>query len=378
VPQFYASSSKGLSEALATELKNLGLEVTETDTFGVKFESNWEGCFKANLCSRLATRISLPVLEFPAYNPDEVYDNVMKHDFTRYLSPEQTLMVHSTVKESSIRDQRILALKVKDAIVDQFRKKHDRRPDVNKDTPDTVFSIFGFKNNFHLSVDTSGAPLTRRGYRKSVVTAPLREHLASGILELTGWDRNTPIVDPMCGSGTFLIEAALMATNVMPGTFRDKFSWQHFSHVDKSPWDGLLEKTLEDESEELDFKFYGFDTDWDALDAAQKNAKRAGVDHLIEFQKCDIRELERPEVENGMIVTNPPYGIRLGDEHFLDELYKDFAFQMKQQFAGWDMWLLSGNAELTRNLKMKATQKMPIMNGNLDCRLINYKILKTR
>ena len=375
MPKFYASTSKGLTKVLAEELKTLGIFVKTEDAFGCGFEGNWMDCLKVNLCSRVATRVSLSVLEFPAYTDEEIYNNVMKHDFTKYLGKDQTFMVHGTVKESAMRDQRLAALKVKDAIADQFREKYGQRPNVNKEAPDSNFSIFGFKNRYHVSVDTSGAPLTRRGYRKALTMAPLREHLASGILNMTNWDGKTPIIDPMCGSGTFLIEAALMAAKIMPGTFRTSYSWQNFQHIETDGWGPMVDEVCEQEVEDLPIMFYGYDKDGDALRAAKENAKRAGVDHMIQFERRNAEMLARPEdVEKGIILTNPPYGIRMGDEFFLDELYKNFSFQLKQQYPGWDFWVLSGKAELTRNFQMKAKQKIPVMNGNIECRLIHYQL----
>ena len=375
MPKFYASTSKGLAEVLKAELEGLGLKVLETDRMGCLFESPWSGCFKANLYSRLATRISLPVLDFSAYKEEEIYNNLSKHDFTKYLGPDQSLMIKASLGQSSIRDQRMVALKAKDAIVDQFWKKFDRRPDVEKDKPDIRIFIHGFKNQFTVAVDTSGKSLSERGYRKDGGEAPLREHLAAGILDLMKWDHKTPIIDPMCGSGTFLIEAALKAAKIAPGTSHTKFAFQNFSHVNSEEWEGMLDQAISEEVEDMPVMFYGYDKDGRALDGARRNAERAGVDHMISFQRRNADVFEPPEeVEKGIILTNPPYGIRLGDEFFLEELYKNFSHQLKTNCKGWDLWVLSGNAELTKHLRMKSTNRWQVYNGNLDCRLINYKL----
>ena len=373
MPQFYASTSRGLSEVLAEELRALGLKTLEVDRTGCLFDSSWQGCCRANLQLRSATRVSLPVQDFTAYDDQELYNNVLKHDFTKYLTADQTFVVRSKVFESAITDQRIVALKVKDAIADQFTEKFGKRPDVNKDEPDVRIYIHGHKNQFRVSVDTSGHNLSSRGYRKDAGEAPLREHVASGILNLMKWDQKTPIVDPMCGSGTFLIEAALQATKTAPGSLAKGFSFQNFSHVPSEMFDEEIEAAMESETLPEGLHFYGFDKDSKAIKAAKENAKRAGVEELITFAKGDIRELRKP-VESGVILTNPPWGIRLGNEFFLEELYKDFAHVLKTEFQGWSAWLLSGDPQWTRFLKLKASQKYPLDNGGVDCRLIHYSI----
>lgn len=373
MPQFYASTSRGLSEALAQELRQLGLKVGGVDQQGCSFEGPWLDCIKANLRSRIATRIALPVLDFPAYKEEEIYNNVLKHDFTRYLSSEMTFAVKAKIKDCAIKDQRMLAMKVKDAIADQFTDKYGKRPNVEKETPDVRIFIFGSKNEFRLSVDTTGYSLSQRGYRGETVEAPMREHVAAGLLSLTNWDRKTPLVDPMCGSGTLLIEAALMLKSISTGTFHKKFSFQKFTHVPQDQFDGELNEALAEETDDVAIKLYGFDKSYNNIQAARQNAIDAGVDDIIEFKKANAVQL-KPPVEKGMMVVNPPYGVRLGNEFFLEELYRDWAFNLKSHYKGWDVWLLSGDPQWTRFLKMKATKRTPIDNGGVDCRWIHYKI----
>lgn len=376
MPQFYASTSFGLSSTLADEIRGLGVKVHNIDSLGCSFSGNWKDAFKVNLYSRLATRVSLTVLEFSAYNTDEIYDNLKKHDFTRYMGVSQTFMVTGSVRDCAIRDQRATVLKFKDLIADQFRDKYDRRPNVEKMMPDMRFSIHGYKNQFHASVDTSGVPLTRRGYRKEAGEAPLKEHLAAGVLSLSGWDYQTPIIDPACGSGTLLIEAALKAARVQPGTFRKGFAFQKFSHLESTGWDDVVNEALEAEDPEPRKLFFGFDKDRKVLLRAMENAKRAGVEDWIEFQRGRMEDFEKPEDlhEPGFIITNPPYGIRMGDEFFLEELYKNFGFHLKTNFKGWHLWLLSGKPELTRHLGLKSDRRYPVKNGPIECRLLSYKI----
>ena len=377
MPQFYASTSRGLSEALSRELKEIGLKVGRVDRQGCAFEGPWSDCVKANLRSRLATRISLPVLDFPAYKADELYNNVKKHDFTRYLTAKMTFSVKAKINTCAIKDQRLLAMKVKDVIADQFNEKWGIRPDVDKEIPDVRFFIFGSRNEYRLSVDTTGYSLSQRGYRKDSTEAPLREHLAAGLIELTSWDKKTPLVDPLCGSGTLLIEAALMLKNISPGSFHKKFSFQSFSHIPEKLFDEELEKAMAEESEGPDFKLFGFDKNGKNINASQKNAERAGVDDLIVFTRANALSLEAP-VPQGIIVTNPPHGIRLGDEFFLEEFYKNLSHNLKKNFSGWPLWILSGDPKWTSCLKMKAKKHYSIDNGGVDCRWIHYPINKSR
>ncbi|ASD64571.1 THUMP domain-containing class I SAM-dependent RNA methyltransferase [Bdellovibrio bacteriovorus] len=373
MPQFFASTARGLVEPLELELKELGLKVTDRYIGGVFFESNWEGCYKANLHSRLASRILKPVLDFTAYQPEELYSQILRHDFTKYIKPNQTISIDASVNESKMRDQRFVAMKVKDAIVDQFREKFGVRPDVDNTNPDLRIHVRAIKNQFNVAIDTSGDSLFKRGYRKEVGDAPLKENLAAGLLRLSEWDRQSPLVDFMCGSGTFLIEAAMMSLNIAPGINRKGFGFQNWLNYEEETWEKVVQEAMDAEKEELDFKFYGFDIDKRVLMNAKDNAKRAGVDQVIEFKKESVATVE-PPVEKGLIIVNPPYGARIGDEDNLRDVYRDLSFTMKHRFKGWDAWILSGNKELIADLKLKSTRKHFVFNGNIECRFLKYSM----
>lgn len=373
MPEFFASTARGLVDPLETELKNLGLKVTDKYIGGVFFESNWEGCYKANLHSRLASRILKPVLDFTAYQPEELYTQVLRHDFTKYIKPTQTISIDASVSESKMRDQRFVAMKVKDAIVDQFRDKFGVRPDVDNENPSLRIHVRAIKNNFSIAIDTSGDSLFKRGYRRDVGEAPLKENLAAGLIKLSEWDGQTPLVDLMCGSGTFLIEAAMMALNIAPGINRKRFGFQNWLSFEKEAWEKVVQEALDNEKEELPFKFYGYDIDNKVLKSAKDNAKQAGVDHVIEFKKEAVATVE-PPAEKGMIIVNPPYGARIGDEDNLRDVYRDLSFTLKHRFKGWDAWILSGNKELIADLKLKSTRKHFVFNGNIECRFLKYSM----
>lgn len=371
MPQFFASAPKGLSDALEIELKELGLNVLEKSQSGVMFESNWEGCYKANLHSRIASRIMKPILDFTAYQPEELYAAIQKHDFTKYIKPNQTLTIDASVRDGRMHDQRFVAMKVKDAIVDQFREKFDVRPDVDNTRPDLRVQVRAVKNQFSVSIDTSGSSLFQRGYRRDVVDAPLKENLAAGLLKLTEWDRQSSLVDFFVGSGTFLIEAAMMALHIAPGLHRKHFGFMKLQNFDRAVWDKLVDEAIAAEKEEIPFEFFGFDIDRRAIAIAKDNAKRAGVDHVIQFKTESVATVA-PPVEKGLIVVNPPYGARIGDEDNLRDVYRDLGYTLKHRFQGWDAWILSGNKDLIGDLKLKASRRFMIYNGSIECRFLKY------
>ena len=378
MPRFFASCPTGLSELVEKELKEMGLKTGTKTQGGVVFEANWQGCYRANLHSRFASRIMKPLLDFPAYNESDVYHNILKHDFTKYIKPNQTLAIDATVKECSIRDQRFLAMKVKDAIVDQFRDKFGVRPDVSNDEPDLRIHIKGFKNQFHVALDTSGHSLFMRGYRGKTGEAPLKENLAAGLIALTEWDRKTPIVDLFCGSGTILIEAALMAMKIPPGVFRQRFGFMNLLDYDEKAWSAEVELAQENELDKLDFKFFGDDIDKKVIQVAKENARNAGLLDAIEF-KCTPVAVAAPPEEHvagarGLIITNPPYGARLGDEDNLKDVYRDLGYTLKHRFQNWDAWILSGNKDILQEMKLKSTRRVFLYNGNIECRFLKYEM----
>jgi 23S rRNA G2445 N2-methylase RlmL len=372
--EFFASCPKGLADLLEIELQDLGLKTTHKNMSGVGFESSWEGCYKANLHSRLASRILKPVLEFTAYQPEELYSQILRHDFTKYIKPNQTISIDAKVKDSMMRDQRFVTLKIKDAIVDQFRLNCGGiRPDVDSDNPDLQIYVRARQNQFVVALDTSGISLFKRGYRSYQTEAPLKENLAYGLVALSGWDGMQPMLDPMCGSGTLLIEAALKKANVAPGILRKKFGFQTWTNFDGEVWDRLVTEAMDAEIEQDSISFYGFDLDRKALVVAKESARRAGVDHMILWTREPVASIQ-PEVAKGFMLTNPPYGARLGEEDTLKDLYRDLGFFMKKQLKGWDCWVLSGNRNLTEFIKLKNSQRIQIFNGAIECRYLKYLI----
>lgn len=374
MPLFLASTAKGLVDPLEKELIDLGFTGTKKIASGVFFESNWEGVYRVNLESRLASRVGKPVLDFPAYTGEDLYHNIRKHDFTKYIDLNQTIKIEASVLDCAMKDQRFVAMKVKDAIVDQFREANEgARPDVDNFNPDLRVYIKGVKNHFHVMIDTTGESLFMRGYRKEAGPAPMKENLAAGLLLLSGWDQKTPVVDPFCGSGTILIEAAMMALKIAPGSHRKEFGFMRLKNYDPKTWEKVVMESAEKEIQEIDFMFYGSDIDRQVLKAAKENARRAGVDHVIQFRSESVATCSAP-IEKGILITNPPYGARLGEEDLLRDTYKDLGHTLKHNFKGWDAWILSGNKELILDMKLKSTRKHFVYNGSLECRFLKYSM----
>lgn len=373
--KFLAMTSRGLIDVLDEELREMGMQKVLKHPSGVFFEGSWADCYKANLRSRIATRIILPVLDFPAYKPEELYNDILKHDFTKYIPATGTIAVDAHVRDSgAFRDQRFVAMKVKDAVVDQFREKFDVRPDVNTEKPDLRIVIRAVKNQFSVAIDTSGDALFKRGYRVGAATeAHLKEHVAAGLLRMAGYKGDVSVVDPMCGSGTLLIEAAMIALKIAPGLARKSFGFQRLNNFKRDEWETVVSEALSEELEELPFKFYGYDVDKHALKSAQQNASAADVNEFIEFARQPMETLTAP-VETGLLVVDPPYGERMGDKDLLFDAYKDLAHTFKTGFKGWDCFVLSGSPELSAAMKLKAERKFPVFNGQIECRFLRYKM----
>lgn len=373
MPKFLATGVRWLLEGLEDEVKSLGFENAHRIPGGVQFETNWEGCYKANLWLRTASRVVLPILEFPTYDADDLYHNIQKHDFTKYIDVKQTFAIDATVRESAHKDQRFVAMRVKDAIADQFRDKFDARPDVDSHSPDLRVIINVYKNNAFVAIDTSGDPLFKRGYREATGDAPMKETLAASLLKLTGWTPDQPLLDPMCGSGTIAIEAALMAMNIAPGTLRKRFGFQRMKGFNREAWDRVVEEALDQEKRDVQLQIYAFDREREAVQAARKNASNAGVLESIHIRRLPV-DLAEPPAESGFLITNPPYGERL--THEFEDSIRDLGYTLKNKFAGWKVFVLSGYSDSGNLMGLKASKKWPIMNGKIECRLLQYDIRK--
>lgn len=374
MPVFLALTSRGLTEPLASEIQEIKVKKVRARPDAVEFEGSWADAYRVHLHSRLATRVLLPVADFQAYNEDDLYYGILrKHDFTKYISPQQTLKVEAHARENKVlRDQRFVAMKVKDAVVDQFWTKFNERPSVSFEDADLRIVVRVVGSAVSVAVDLTGEPLSHRGYRRFAGSAPLRENVAAGLLRLSGWQAPTPLVDPFCGSGTVLIEAALSLGAGSLNKRRRSYAFEQLKIFQPETWSAVNQPPLRKAAPSKPFLF-GYDKDPVVLQRARENARDAGVENWILFQQKDVRDLKSP-AEQGVIVTNPPYGERLGDAKGVAALYRDFAATLKKEFKGWDAWILSGNSEASAGLRLKSARKIPLWNGPIECRFLHYPL----
>ncbi len=373
MPHFIVTTSKGLGRALEEELRGLGLKVVAVGDSSVTIDGPWRDCYQVNYQSRVAVRVLRPLLEFQAYSYDELFAGVLnKTDFTKYLEVHNTFKVDAKVSDSRLADQRLVALKVKDAIADQFSRKFKCRPDVDRRDPDLNVVVRVRRSQVLIALDTSGESLSKRGWRSEAVEAPLAEHLAAGLLRLARWSPQITLIDPMCGSGTFLIEAAKLALGHLPRGKRT-YSFEHWKNYQAEDL-GPKEFLSEADSPKACINLFGFDQSSQAIALAQANSRRAGVANCIQFRQQPIEDLKSPAA-SGVIVTNPPYGVRMSDDQQAKDNLASFARVLKKEFFGWDVWMLSGAGDLTANWGLKSAQKHRVYNGPIECRFLNYQIL---
>lgn len=370
---FFATAARGVEEVLAGEMNALGLSGVTVEKGGVRFTGDLAACYRANLWLRTASRILIPLAEFPCDSPQSLYDGVRTVPWERYLTPDTTLAVECTLRDSSLTHSVFVAQKTKDAIVDTLRDRFGRRPSVNPKDPDLLVNVHLVRNRCTVSLDSSGGGLDRRGYRIEAGEAPLRETLAAALVLLTGWNGGVPLVDPLCGSGTILIEAALLALNRAPGLTRERFGFQRWPGFNAPLWRKILNDARQAERTSPAAPLVGSDRLEEVLAVARNNSRRAGVERFITFSPGDVRELTPPPPP-GVILTNPPYGRRLGEEEQLKAFYRQIGDVFKQRCAGYTAWLLTGGQELAKEVGLKASRRIVLFNGPLECRLLKYDL----
>ena len=369
-----AKTFAGLEELLAKELENIGAQDIEQGIRMVSFSGDKEMLYQANFCLRTAVKILLPIREFKADNADDVYKEVRAIEWSEYMDNDSTFMVDAVVFSEEFRHSRFAAYRVKDAIADYFREKTGRRPNVGISNPDLRINLHIAEKDVTISLDSSGESLHHRGYRVGTVAAPLNEVLAAGMIMLTGWDGESDFIDPMCGSGTILIEAALIARNIYPGVFRKEFAFERWKDFDPE----LFDTIYNDDSRERAFthKIYGYDINRQAVAIAQENVKSAGVGSIVEVKQQDIRDMERP-ADKAIMVTNPPYGERITSEDILG-LYGDIGRTLKHAFAGNDAWILSLHEECFARIGFRPSTRIVLYNGALECEFRKYQVFEGR
>ncbi|MEL0660915.1 bifunctional 23S rRNA (guanine(2069)-N(7))-methyltransferase RlmK/23S rRNA (guanine(2445)-N(2))-methyltransferase RlmL [Psychromonas arctica] len=378
---YFIPTAKGLAPLLEVELKDLGIENTKQIAGGVSFDGSLEQGYQVCLWSRFASRVLLKLSEFKVIDPMDLYLGCSNIPWETHFDVDKTFSIDFSGSNDEIRNTQFGALKIKDAIVDRFRKKFDERPNVEKRDADIRFNGRLFKDKASIYLDLSGSPLHLRGYRTIAGEAPLRETLAAGIIKRSGW-KGEALLDPMCGSGTLVIEAAMMSLNIAPGSLREKFGFEQWKKHDAETW-----KTLKTTAQvygkravkDCSARFYASDLSKDMIAIARQNAQRAGVAELIEFSVQDAKKVLPPEeLSTGMLISNPPYGERLGGFSDTISLYTELGHHFKEAFAGWNLSMFAMDTELLSCLGMRAGKSFKFFNGPIECVLKNYRISPKR
>ena len=368
--EMIAKTFQGLEEILAEELTTLGANDIQIGRRMVSFTGDKRMMYKANFCLRTAIRILKPIKNFTAKDADEVYNQIQAIPWEEYLDVNKTFAIDAVVFSEEFRHSKFVSYKVKDAIVDYFREKTGKRPSVRINNPDVLLNIHIAHTTCTLSLDSSGESLHRRGYRQEQVEAPLNEVLAAGMVLMTGWRGECDLIDPMCGSGTIPIEAALIARNIAPGVFRKGFAFEKWVDFDSEMFDEIYN----DDSQEREFahKIYGYDNNPKANEIATHNIKAAGVSKDIVLKLQPFQQFEQP-AQKSIIITNPPYGERISSEDLLG-LYQMIGERLKHAFTGNDAWILSYRDECFDQIGLKASIKVPLFNGALECQFRKYQL----
>ena len=382
-----AKTFKGLEEVLAKELIELGANDVQLERRAVSFRDDKALLYRANLCLRTASRILVPIVE-ATLTPkkkniapeDLLYEAVKRVEWSRYMSVENTFAIDATVYSDTFRNSRFVTYRVKDAIADYWKEHADKRPSVAVEAPDILINVHIAKEHLTLSLDSSGESLHKRGYRVANTEAPINEALAAGMLLMAGWKGQSDFYDPMCGSGTLLIEAALIARNIAPGVFRQAFAFEKWPDFDAELWSDIYN----DDSQEHEFthKIYGSDASFYAIQQAAKNIKSAGVQKDVELKQIRMEEIKISNLQSSisnpspLVMLNPPYGERLKSNKEMEDLYSAIGSTLKHQFAGATAWIISSNDAAMKCIGLKPSRKVRLLNGELDCQFNRYDLFQ--
>lgn len=375
-----AKTFKGLEEVLAQELIELGANDVQLERRAVSFRGDKALLYRANFGLRTAIRILVPIASFKAKDTDALYKQLKALDWSRYMTVNNTFAIDATVYSESFRNSRFVTYRVKDAIVDYWSEKVNQRPNVSVQNPDLTINIHIANEQVTLSLDSSGESLHKRGYRVATTEAPINEVLAAGMLLMAGWCGQSDFYDPMCGSGTLLIEAALIARNIAPGVFRQSYAFEKWPDFDADLWNEIYN----DDSHERDFAhhIYGSDASFYAIQQAAKNVKSAGVQKDVELKQIRIEEIKITNLQfpitnaSPLVMLNPPYGERLKSNKEMEDLYSAIGTALKHQFTGATAWIISSNAEAMKCIGLKPSKKYRLLNGELDCQFNKYELFQ--
>ena len=369
---FFSPCPRGLEPVLADELSGLGATGVSPVPGGVGFSGDWPLCYRVNLESRIATRVLWRIARGRYRAEEDLYRLAYAQTWAKWFTPDDTIRVFVTARRSSLKSLEFVTLRIKDAVCDHFRSVTGRRPSVDTANPAVRVHAFLTHDEVELYLDTSGEALYRRGFKQAAVEAPLKENLAAGILRLSGWSPGDAFVDPMCGSGTFLIEAAQIALDIAPGLGR-RFGFERFRHFDRAIWLKLRGQAESRRKTLRALPIHGSDVVADQVRRAASNLRAAGLESCVQLQRADFVSLSAPAAE-GVMVTNPPYGVRIGEAEALAEQYPVWGDALKRNWAGWRCYFLSADTALPKLFGLKASKRTPLFNGALECRLYEYKV----
>ncbi len=366
-----AKTFSGLEEVLAIELKELGAGDVEIIKRGVAFVGDTYLLYKANYWCRTALRILKPIATFEARNEDDLYRQVGKIRWWELMNVNDTLAVDSVVGNSSFRHSKYVALKTKDAIVDQFRRKYNERPSIDTKNPVLRINVHIYKQNCTISLDSSGSSLHLRGYRTQIGQAPINEVLAAGLILLSGWDKESTFIDPMCGSGTFLIEAVMIAKNIPASYYRKDFGFRKWKDFDKACWETILGETFK-MKKNLSSNIMGSDISKESITTARTNVSNTNFKKEINLLVSPITKF-KPPAGGGIVITNPPYGERMNQDD-IKELYKHIGDTLKQKYDGYNVWIISSDFQALKLVGLRPSKKIPVFNGPLECKFAKFEI----
>ena len=373
IHDFFAPCPRGLSDAAAQELALLGATGCGAAEAGVSFRAPLEFMYVANLHSRIASRILWRVAQFPYRKEDDIYEGAAAVRWSHHFNADRTIKVETNAHRSPVKSLDFITLRVKDAIVDQFRQAVGRRPSVDSRTPDIRAHVFLDEKTCTLYLDTSGDSLFKRGKRDFVGEAPLKKNLAAGILRLAGWRPGVALLDPMCGAGTFLSEAAEITLGRAAGRERE-FAFEKLARFNEATWDRMIANARKGERAAEPLPIFGSDLYGRSLGHAVLNMREAGLEEAVKLKQVNLLELSPPAPE-GMLVTNPPYGVRLGEKEELAAFYPQLGDALKQRFADWTAFIFSGDPDLGKLIRLKPSRKTVLYNGALECRVYEYRMV---
>lgn len=370
---FFAPCPRGLEALLAQELGAIGASDPRVTAGGVGFSGSWETCYRANLWSRLASRVLWRVGKFEYASEDDIYAAARAVNWFDLFDVNRTLRVYVTARNSPVKSLEFVTLRVKDAVCDRFRDDVGRRPDVDRANPDVRVHLFLGEKDGSLYLDTSGEALFKRGWRMETVEAPLRENLAAGILMLTGWQFEQPLLDPMCGGATLLVEAAAMARGRAPGMKR-AFGFEKLDAFNGALWKQLREQAAQPAKHAPKLALFGSDADAKVLGAARRNLAAAGVERWVTLEAVDLLRRKSPAA-SGVMIANPPYGERIGEAEELARFYPKLGDALKQNFAGWNCYFFTADRRLEKLIRLQTSRRTVLYNGALECRLYEFRVV---